>query len=264
MPIARLISRELDGTHELAGHLRARGFTVEIVSPEAIPDHHADLEIKVEEYSTEEALRLGEELSQAEDLHVFIAPGSIVEHALPAAEGDPQAETTTIVEEVLPTEEVIAQQEQPDTAITSQALIAAETMVEEPVLGYVSKDEVSVHEDAKLSFETQEEAEVEAQPIDVVIASGNSGLEPVAKEPMPEQAAFAIESAGVFPPSDWPLWQPLAEEGSESEDAKVPIEVQAQAETPRTLSFPRVFAFHSNERTFWQIAALASVVAFGV
>ena len=32
----------------------------------------------------------------------------------------------------------------------------------------------------------------------------------------------------------------------------------------RTLSFFCVFAFHSNERTFWQIAALVSVVAFGV
>src|SRR5215831_10796631 len=133
MPIARLISRAPDEAHELAAHLRARGFTVEIVSPEETPDHHADLEIKLEEYSTEEALRMGEELSQTEDLHVFIAPGAILEKADPSEVIGEPLETSPVIEEALPVEEVIiSQEQQPDTTITSPAL-AAETIVEEPV-----------------------------------------------------------------------------------------------------------------------------------
>lgn len=48
MPLARIISRSQLCSRELAIDLLARGYTVEIVSPEAIPDNIADLELRVE------------------------------------------------------------------------------------------------------------------------------------------------------------------------------------------------------------------------
>ena len=48
MPLARIITRSHQCSRELALDLLARGYTVEIVSPDAIPDNIADLELRVE------------------------------------------------------------------------------------------------------------------------------------------------------------------------------------------------------------------------
>jgi len=48
MALARIISRSHQCARELAFDLLARGYTVEIVSPDAIPDNFADLELRVE------------------------------------------------------------------------------------------------------------------------------------------------------------------------------------------------------------------------
>src|SRR4051812_2701761 len=83
MPSARLITHAIEEAEELAADLRHRGFVVEVVSPDDIPAHSVDLQVRLEESSTEEALRSAEELSKTEDLHVFIAPGAIVESLRP-------------------------------------------------------------------------------------------------------------------------------------------------------------------------------------
>lgn len=48
MALARIISRSPQCSRELALDLLARGYAVEIVSPDAIPDNFADLELRVE------------------------------------------------------------------------------------------------------------------------------------------------------------------------------------------------------------------------
>jgi len=48
MPLARIISRSATGCRELAIDLLARGYAVEIVEPDKIPDNFADLELRVE------------------------------------------------------------------------------------------------------------------------------------------------------------------------------------------------------------------------
>ncbi len=49
MALARIITRSQACSRELAIDLLARGYTVEIVSPDSIPDNFADLELRVEE-----------------------------------------------------------------------------------------------------------------------------------------------------------------------------------------------------------------------
>jgi hypothetical protein len=49
MPLARIISRSQACSQELALDLLARGYAVEIVSPDKIPDNIADLELRVEQ-----------------------------------------------------------------------------------------------------------------------------------------------------------------------------------------------------------------------
>jgi hypothetical protein len=49
MALARIITRSHSCSRELALDLLARGYAVEIVSPDSIPDNLADLELRVEE-----------------------------------------------------------------------------------------------------------------------------------------------------------------------------------------------------------------------
>jgi hypothetical protein len=49
MPLARIISRSQSCSRELALELLARGYTVEIVSPDNLPESMADLELRVDE-----------------------------------------------------------------------------------------------------------------------------------------------------------------------------------------------------------------------
>ncbi len=48
MPLARIISHSHENCRELAVDLLARGYAVEIVSPDRIPDNFADLELRVD------------------------------------------------------------------------------------------------------------------------------------------------------------------------------------------------------------------------
>ena len=76
MPLARIITRSVGESEELARELRARGYTVETVSPEQISEIPADLEIKLQECSPEEALTKAG-LVPDNELCVFIAPGAL-------------------------------------------------------------------------------------------------------------------------------------------------------------------------------------------
>jgi len=53
MALARIISRSHECSRELALDLLARGYTVEIVSPDAVPDNLADLELRVDSDSAD-------------------------------------------------------------------------------------------------------------------------------------------------------------------------------------------------------------------
>ena len=56
MPFARIITRFDAGAHELALLLLERGYAVEIVSPDSIPDNFADLELRLDNPSGDELI----------------------------------------------------------------------------------------------------------------------------------------------------------------------------------------------------------------
>ena len=79
MALARIISRSHACSRQLAMDLLSRGYAVEVVSPDAIPDNIADLELRVEEdpgnqlVATVEA-RNGERSASLDFLHYLKAP----------------------------------------------------------------------------------------------------------------------------------------------------------------------------------------------
>jgi hypothetical protein len=83
MPLARIITDSVDDSLELTMQLRARGFLVETVSPDQIPSTPADLEVRLEECSPEDVLSRAAEVTENEDLWVFVAPGALDERARP-------------------------------------------------------------------------------------------------------------------------------------------------------------------------------------
>lgn len=90
MPLARIVTRAVEESQELAADLRGRGFDVEIVTPNAIPKTQPDVELRLEECTPEEALIRAGVLPETNDLAVFIAPGAIANRrervAAPAAQ----------------------------------------------------------------------------------------------------------------------------------------------------------------------------------
>jgi hypothetical protein len=83
MPLARIIARSVEDSWELGDDLRARGFDVETISPDQIPNTPADLEVRLEEYEPEEALNSACTIPDSQDVCVFIAPGAIAESVQP-------------------------------------------------------------------------------------------------------------------------------------------------------------------------------------
>jgi hypothetical protein len=87
MPLARIVSLDLEDARELAEELQGRGFDVEVVSPGEEPGHPADLEISLEPCASEDILRYAEAAPENSDLCVFIAPGAISCSAIAQATG---------------------------------------------------------------------------------------------------------------------------------------------------------------------------------
>jgi hypothetical protein len=83
MPLARIITESVDDSLELSMQLRARGFRVETVAPDQIPDSPADLEVRLEECAPEDVLSKAAQVKETEDLWVFVAPGALDERARP-------------------------------------------------------------------------------------------------------------------------------------------------------------------------------------
>jgi hypothetical protein len=83
MPLARIITDSVDDSLELSMQLRARGFRVETVAPDQIPDTPADLEVRLEECAPEDVLSKAAHVKESEDLWVFVAPGALDERARP-------------------------------------------------------------------------------------------------------------------------------------------------------------------------------------
>jgi hypothetical protein len=79
MPLARIITDSVDDSLELTIQLRARGFQVETVAPDAVPNTPADLEVRLEECAPEDALSRASQNPTQGDLWVFVAPGALDE-----------------------------------------------------------------------------------------------------------------------------------------------------------------------------------------
>jgi hypothetical protein len=79
MPLARIITDSVDESLELTIQLRARGFQVETVTPGTIPNTPADLEVRLEECASEDALSRAAQNRTQDDLWVFVAPGALDE-----------------------------------------------------------------------------------------------------------------------------------------------------------------------------------------
>ena len=345
MPSARLITNAIEEAEDLAADLRNRGYVVEIVSPDYIPFHSVDLEVRLEESPTEIALRSAEELSKTEDIHVFIAPGAIVEslrpivsvplevaslqdelptaaglqefaepieigaesrdHAFAAeeiaaneliAQPLPELEATVVQPQLYTQEtpdvfsqpaevealEVFAQEEQvtadvprgeaaflqEEITATNDELpvLSSETAVDESAYAFQSQETPS-----PVSQPEVEEIFTQEEPLATEISSSDNpplGEEIFAQEDQQplaameasvNQPAYALESHEAFPPSDWPIWQPLAEE-HEPELATLSADVGALAGSPRR-SVGTFTRKHNNDRLFWRLAIVASVVA---
>jgi hypothetical protein len=79
MAFARIISRSPQCSRELALDLLTRGYAVEIVSPDAIPDNFADLELRVEADASNDlaanvAVRTGDHSTSLDFVHHLKAP----------------------------------------------------------------------------------------------------------------------------------------------------------------------------------------------
>jgi hypothetical protein len=78
MPLARIITDVSEASLELAMTLRSRGYEVETVTTTDIPDHPADLEVRLEECDTQDLESRTANLG-AGAKSVFVAPGALDE-----------------------------------------------------------------------------------------------------------------------------------------------------------------------------------------
>src|SRR5215510_8206572 len=83
MPLARIITDSVDESLELTMQLRSRGFQVETCPPGEVPITPADLEVRLEECNSEDVLMRTAQVSDADDLWVFVAPGALDDSVRP-------------------------------------------------------------------------------------------------------------------------------------------------------------------------------------
>ncbi len=121
MPLARIITRFDTCADELALHLLRRGYAVEIVSPDSIPDNFADLELRVDGHSEDQLVASveaheGGHSSSFQFVHRLKTP---TEPSLPKPEPYiaipfPEAETPLLTQQMLTqptmTQQTLAQQ----------------------------------------------------------------------------------------------------------------------------------------------------------
>jgi hypothetical protein len=156
VPLARIITRAVEESQELAAELRGRGFDVEIVSPSDAPKTRPDVELRLEECTPEEALIRAGVLPETNDMAVFIAPGAISNRrerpAIPFTPAFPVQrkwyeaipDATTLPPEVLPFELKPLEED-----LTRDTIESQEQAIENDALSLVvdrSKEELAVSE----------------------------------------------------------------------------------------------------------------------
>ena len=167
MPVARIITRSADESRELAAELRARGYSVQLVAPERVPDTAADIEITLEECTPEEALEKASSVFDADDfdakdLCVFIAPGAIGPRAIAEIPWIPQEDSApceTLVSlpmissrahnelYLMPSDELAGKTPEPEKIVPEQAQATEASQPEPPR----NPSEAYVYQDAVLS-----------------------------------------------------------------------------------------------------------------
>lgn len=83
MPSARIKTVAVEDANSLAEDLRTRGFVVQIVSPDQTPTDPVDLEVTLEECAPETALHRADDVPDADDVCVFVAPGALTDGPRP-------------------------------------------------------------------------------------------------------------------------------------------------------------------------------------
>jgi hypothetical protein len=101
MPVARIYTRFPDEASELAGRLRARGYTVELVDPGDLRVTPADLEIQLDRLKPQEAMAAAARFGRAHDAEIFVAPGLALEEPAVRAARDGVAERGNVFVEGL-------------------------------------------------------------------------------------------------------------------------------------------------------------------
>ncbi|HZQ70422.1 MAG TPA: hypothetical protein VFA68_17980 [Terriglobales bacterium] len=274
MPLARIVTKLTGEAEPLQEELRARGFDVETASPDQTFAEPADLEISLEEMSPTQALARADELAHANDLPVFITPGSISEGSRPIAVIPilPEPEAPVAAEEEMSDEE---QRFDPVTFYENkESWVVPPVSEESPNIELAPSQvapepeaEVSLSEAASetlpepISSESVAEPEQIAGPIEepVALAPEVQEMLPELEAVMPDMEAWARKEGPV---SDWPIWQAGAIDPTEFypavplAEAPKPAVVQAK---PRVRKMrPNVFA---GDRVFWKTAAWAAMVA---
>ena len=135
MALARIITRSQTCSRELALDLLARGYAVEIVSPDAIPDNLADLELRVEEDPGNQlvanvATHNGERSASLEFVHYLKTPmPDFVRRPLEPQEVVPLSEQSVSFN-IEPTEEAVELPAETSQAPSQHGIAAAEPLLD--------------------------------------------------------------------------------------------------------------------------------------
>lgn len=271
MPLARIITTITEESLPLQEQLRARGFEVETASPGHLFAHAADLEISLEEMTPAQALACADEIAHADDLPVYIAPGSISETSRPMIVVPimPQVEAETVSQPP-----PVAEAAQEDLEFDPVAFAeSAETAIEYSVLEAAPQIETSlppveqsngepvtesVHLEQLTEPSLESQSDVEPAEEAVPLAPEVQQILPELEAAMPDMEAWAREEGPV---SDWPIWQAGAIDPIELITAPPTPKIEPLRPEPRqeVRSFRRkVFA---SDRVFWKTAAWAAMVA---
>jgi len=104
MPLARIFTRNPEGTADLSGQLRQQGYTVEVARPDQTSLAPADLEIEFEVCERADVLHRAANLAAELDADVAVSPGVLKPAVQPSPEADksvqrvPEPVTENVVE----------------------------------------------------------------------------------------------------------------------------------------------------------------------
>jgi hypothetical protein len=248
MALARIISNSDLCSRELAINLLERGYAVEIVSPDAIPDNLADLEVRVETgpadlLSASVEVRGGSHSSTLQFIHQLKTPSLDMKRPAPVVEGAIldvsipalaiSANPLAAVDQFEPTPDVRI----PATAIPANPLPAVELFeptseVTAPALAIAANPLTTVAAHGAIPVSTSALAHVMApvvvdEPEDVVGSANTASSSPSADPPKKPAAFSEVKSLILLP--------------TPAQEEKRQVEELTKAETP--ISAGPVFRF---------------------